>query len=101
MLGRTLKVHRNTLSTLSDEFQVERGKFARVPIEIDVRKKLRSNVRVGRRVFGVEYEGPGLICFSCEKYEHKKDDCPIYKEVQEGKEGMKEASNNNGVLEKL
>lgn len=57
MLGRTLKVDVKNMNIVGDITKVERAKFTRACIETDLRKKLRSKVRVGRRIFGVEYEG--------------------------------------------
>ncbi|XP_028085909.1 uncharacterized protein LOC114286879 [Camellia sinensis] len=50
IIGRTIKVDLNTIL-------VKRGKFARLCVEIDLRKPLRSRVLIGSRWQRVEYEG--------------------------------------------
>lgn len=75
VIGKTLKIDVNTLNTNNGLARVERGRFARICVEIDLRKKLRSKVRCGRRIYGVEYEGLGMICFGCGRYGHRKEAC--------------------------
>ncbi|KAE8684360.1 hypothetical protein F3Y22_tig00111132pilonHSYRG00122 [Hibiscus syriacus] len=54
-----------------------RGRFARICVEIDLRKPLLSNVRLGKFTFNIEYEGLHMICFKCGMVGHKEDQCPI------------------------
>ncbi|KAF7844567.1 ribonuclease H [Senna tora] len=59
-------VDTNTLSLGQDEYGVERGRFARICVEIDLRLKLLSRVKVGRRTYSIEYEvgflfGPWML----------------------------------------
>ncbi|KAF7802078.1 Retrovirus-related Pol polyprotein LINE-1 [Senna tora] len=63
-------------------WRVERAKFVGVCAEIDIRMRLIAKVRVGRRIFGVEYEGMNMICFDCGRYGHKREDCPLLKEKE-------------------
>jgi len=56
---------------------VDRGRYARICVEVDLSRKLRSRVVLRRRAFRVEYEGLGLICFKCGRYGHKTDVCPV------------------------
>lgn len=78
LIGRTLKVDLNTLAHCNNQRNmVERGKFARVSVEIDLNKKLQSRFVVRSRVFTVEYEGLDTICFRCGKYGHGQEICPL------------------------
>ncbi|XP_055960811.1 uncharacterized protein LOC130015168 [Mercurialis annua] len=55
---------------------VERGKFARIAVELDLRKALVSQFVLDGKVQRVEYECLPRICFSCGKFGHTKDNCP-------------------------
>lgn len=73
-LGNMLKVDK--LTSLH-----ERGNFARICVEFDLGQPLDSHIYVrGRKLF-LEYEGLHSICFRCEKYGHKKDNCREMLEV--------------------
>ncbi|GLT47075.1 hypothetical protein SLA2020_207950 [Shorea laevis] len=72
-LGNPIKVDRVTL-------MATRGKFARVCVEIDLRKKLPSSIDLDleewpQSLVLVEYEGLHKICFHCGEYGHKEDSC--------------------------
>ncbi|XP_028775904.1 uncharacterized protein LOC114732736 [Neltuma alba] len=83
MIGRALKVDLNTLAHYqSSSNMVERGKFARVSVEIDLNKKLQSKFVIRRTVYTVEYEGLDIICFKCGKYGHTQEDCPLNAELE-------------------
>ncbi|MED6201368.1 hypothetical protein PIB30_094244 [Stylosanthes scabra] len=52
-----------------------KGRYARICVEIDLSKQLVPKISVlGSELF-LEYEGLHQICFSCEKYGHKADNC--------------------------
>ncbi|KAH7546879.1 hypothetical protein FEM48_Zijuj01G0247700 [Ziziphus jujuba var. spinosa] len=55
-LGRTLKIDRNTE-------MANRGRFARICVELDISKPLVRKLIVGSRIQHVEYEGVGTIFF--------------------------------------
>ncbi|XP_061356962.1 uncharacterized protein LOC133301348 [Gastrolobium bilobum] len=76
--GRTLKVDRNSLrkSDLGEDLITERARFARICVEVDLRKSFLSKFVVGSKVYPVGYEGLHLICFKCGMYGHRKDQCP-------------------------
>lgn len=76
-IGRTLRVDMNTLSDSHMEGpRVERGKYARICVELDLQKKLISRVIAANSVYNVVYEGLNVICFSCGRYGHRREYCP-------------------------
>jgi hypothetical protein len=89
-IGRTVKIDANTLKSkknIESKWHVpERGKFARICVEIDLRKILRSKFILNKRTYTVEYEGLNLVCFSCGRYGHRKEQCPEEQEKDNGKE---------------
>ncbi|XP_028754830.1 uncharacterized protein LOC114714268 [Neltuma alba] len=75
-VGKTLKVDLKTLTENSTRFSnVERGRFARVCVELDLQKKLVPRVIAANSIYNVEYEGLYLICFACGRYGHRKETC--------------------------
>ncbi|GMP90397.1 hypothetical protein CsSME_00041550 [Camellia sinensis var. sinensis] len=77
-LGKPLKIDINTAMTA-------RGKYARVCIEIDLRKPLISHITIGRYHYIVEYEHLHLLCFSCGCVRHRKEKCFEFPMMQPGK----------------
>ncbi|KAJ1380290.1 Zinc finger, CCHC-type [Sesbania bispinosa] len=78
-LGKTVRVDSNTLKPKNgvwDETVTERGKFARLSIEVDLKQPLISSFELLGRSYTVEYEGLHLICFNCGMFGHRKDECP-------------------------
>ncbi|KAF7823170.1 uncharacterized protein G2W53_021314 [Senna tora] len=65
----------------SEENDGTRGKFARIYVEINLKKQLVPQVEVRGRSYAVEYEGLHLICFHCGRYGHSKDLCLLKKEA--------------------
>ncbi|RYR27977.1 hypothetical protein Ahy_B01g052053 [Arachis hypogaea] len=66
-----------------------RGKFARICVEIDLRRKLVPSFTALGKDFKLEYEGLHQICFSCGRYGHKMDGC-----VELAKETKQDAENH-------
>lgn len=52
-----------------------RGRFARICVEIDLRRKLVPKFKVLSYEYALEYEGLHLICFNCGKYGHRSEQC--------------------------
>lgn len=75
-IGRTVKVDMTTTD-------VTRGCFARVCIELDLRKSLIPTVMIIGRVIHVEYEGLPKICFSCGLYGYGTTTCLKLSTMQE------------------
>ncbi|KAK4283808.1 hypothetical protein QN277_000720 [Acacia crassicarpa] len=75
------------MNTLSDhttmDAKVERARYARICVELDLQKSLVPRVVAAGEVFNVEYEGLKLICFECGKYGHRKEVCPWKKNAQQ------------------
>lgn len=44
---------------------VERGKFIRLSVEVDLTKPLLSKFRLNGRIWKIQYEGLRMICFKC------------------------------------
>ncbi|KAJ7947238.1 reverse transcriptase [Quillaja saponaria] len=61
--------------------------FARICVEIDLSKPLKSKYRLSKQIRRFEYEGLHLVCFKCGTYGHVTKLCPQGKknsqEVQE------------------
>lgn len=63
-----MKVDRNTLN-------VERGRFARICVEIDLTQPVIGKVWVNGHWYKVQYEGLHIICSSCGCYGHYTRNC--------------------------
>lgn len=68
LLGTMLKIDYVTSTQ-------ERGKYARICVELDLEKPLESEVIAQVQVVQLEYKSLHLICFSCGKYGHKANNC--------------------------
>ncbi|KAK7244992.1 hypothetical protein RIF29_39821 [Crotalaria pallida] len=54
-----------------------KGKFARICVEIDLRKSLIPKINVMGLEIHLEYEGLHQICFGCGMYGHKLEQCGV------------------------
>ncbi|CAI9100407.1 OLC1v1037404C1 [Oldenlandia corymbosa var. corymbosa] len=68
-LGSYLKADNNPLLA-------ERGRYARIVVELDLTKPLVGKVKVDHRIFTVEYEDLRRTFFKCGKYGHTIEECP-------------------------
>ncbi|GMY19594.1 hypothetical protein FCV25MIE_14833 [Fagus crenata] len=68
-LGHLLKVDARTMDN-------ERGRFARLCVQIDLEQPLTSKVRIGDMIQKIQYEGISTICFECGRVGHRIDSCP-------------------------
>ncbi|XP_061348788.1 uncharacterized protein LOC133294125 [Gastrolobium bilobum] len=77
LFGRTLIVDKNFLrrTELGDDVITERAKFARICVEVDLRRSFLSKFKIREKVYQVGYEGLHLIFFRCGIYGHRKDQC--------------------------
>lgn len=67
-VGTPLKLDKTTVC-------VERGRFARATVEIDLSKPLVSKVLVRKRVQVIEFEGLHVFCFTCGQVGHRSEHC--------------------------
>jgi hypothetical protein len=68
-VGKTVKVDKNTLTR-------ERGKYARLCVQVNLTKPLLAAFTIKGRKYNVEYEGLHMLCLTCGKFGHYKDGCP-------------------------
>ncbi|XP_058733532.1 uncharacterized protein LOC131605159 [Vicia villosa] len=66
-IGTTVKVDRNTL-------KIERGKYARLCMQVDLTKPLLAMFSIKGRHYKIENEGLHLLCLRCGRFGHVKDE---------------------------
>ncbi|PNX86740.1 zinc ion binding nucleic acid binding protein [Trifolium pratense] len=69
-VGKTVKVDKNTLTQ-------ERGKYARLCVQVNLTKPLLAMFTIKGRKYNIEYEGLHMLCTTCGRFGHYKDGCPI------------------------
>ncbi|CAN1184329.1 hypothetical protein LINPERHAP2_LOCUS36912, partial [Linum perenne] len=69
LVGKTVKIDSTTQT-------VERGKFARIAVEIDLDKPLPPVVLLDGAIQQVEYENLPQLCFDCGLVGHERLSCP-------------------------
>ncbi|KAG6793276.1 hypothetical protein POTOM_002474 [Populus tomentosa] len=75
-LGTPFKVDMNTLN-------VERGRFARICVEIELDQPAVGSLEITLVSYKVEYEGLHIICSKCGCYGHLCKDCPAKDSTQD------------------
>ncbi|KAJ1389495.1 hypothetical protein SESBI_38230 [Sesbania bispinosa] len=84
VVGHTIKIDPNTLGQHEDDLGTsmvtEKARFARICVEVDLRKVLIARFKLHGRVYHVKYEGLHLICFKCGCFGHCKELCPLLEE---------------------
>ncbi|CAL2278991.1 unnamed protein product [Prunus armeniaca] len=70
LLGKLLKI--DSLTTAQN-----RGKFARLCVELDLTKPLDAFVQINQNWYNIEYEGLPDICYLCGRYGHKQEKCDL------------------------
>ncbi|CAL9006204.1 unnamed protein product, partial [Prunus brigantina] len=70
LLGKLLKIDSLTTSQ-------NRGKFARLCVELDLTKPLDAFVQINQNWYNIEYEGLPDICYLCGMYGHKREHCSL------------------------
>ncbi|CAL2260059.1 unnamed protein product [Prunus armeniaca] len=68
LLGKLLKIDAHTTSQ-------NRGKFAKLCVELDLTKPLEAFVQINQIWYNIEYEGLLEICYNCGLYGHKRENC--------------------------
>ncbi|KAL0012016.1 hypothetical protein SO802_007124 [Lithocarpus litseifolius] len=75
-----LKKIRSTIGLVlrigSHSINGERGRFARLCIQINIDKPLIKCVKIGKMAQTVQYEGLNSLCFACGRIGHKKEGRP-------------------------
>ncbi|KAI9084222.1 hypothetical protein K1719_033893 [Acacia pycnantha] len=86
MIGKMIKVDRSTSV-------YDKGGFARICVELDLKKPLVPTYMVFGEERQIIYEGLHHVCFACGKYGHQKTGCPLQQDqastqapVQESKD---------------
>ncbi|CAI0382193.1 unnamed protein product [Linum tenue] len=69
LIGRTIKIDYHTE-------HLERGKFARIAIELDMTKPLPTRIWLDNFWQAVLYENLPTICYHCGRIGHQEDNCP-------------------------
>lgn len=62
-IGRTVRVDKNTSKQ-------ERGKYARMSVEVDLTQPLLAMFEVHDHMYPVEYEGLHFLCLTCGRFGH-------------------------------
>ncbi|KAI9072555.1 hypothetical protein K1719_045486 [Acacia pycnantha] len=70
MIGKMIKVDRSTSV-------YDKGGFARICVEIDLKKPLIPTYLVFGEERPIIYEGLHQVCLMCGKYGHQKEGCPL------------------------
>ncbi|CAL1358517.1 unnamed protein product [Linum trigynum] len=70
LIGRTVKLDYHTE-------MLERGKFARIAVELDMTKPLPTRIRLDGFWQQVLYENLPQICFDCGRIGHTEETCPM------------------------
>lgn len=71
------------------------GKFARMCVELDLKKPLFSHIFIRGHMLFLEYEGCHSICFGCGKYDHKKELCrELLEVVSKPQQGTRDMEND-------
>lgn len=68
-LGKAVRADQCTVDS-------SRGRYARVCVEVDLKKPLVPQFLLNDDIQRVEYEGLHLICFECGEYGHRMELCP-------------------------
>jgi NMD protein affecting ribosome stability and mRNA decay len=68
-IGSTVKVDKNTVMQ-------EKGKYARLCVEVDLTKPLLAMFMIKERKYNVEYEGLHILCKTCGRFGHYSEGCP-------------------------
>lgn len=75
-LGKMIKIDEHSMRSSVNE-ATGRGSFARLCVEVDLRKSLVAKFEFHDLVYKVEYEGLNQICFHCGRFGHRLDSCPL------------------------
>ncbi|MBA0712682.1 hypothetical protein Golax_011764 [Gossypium laxum] len=91
MVGKVAKLDFNTDSKA-------RGRYASMAIYINLEKPLISMVLINGKDQRIQYESLPVVCFSCGRYGHIKENCGQAKEILENS-ARKNTTPENGIPE--
>ncbi|ONK68087.1 uncharacterized protein A4U43_C05F7290 [Asparagus officinalis] len=89
-MGRPIKVDKKTL-------HANRGRYARVCVEMDLTKPLKGSVFINGNRYLVEDENLHSICFHCGRYGHFQPNCPTLPSNIEKKQKEAEACKDQRI----
>ncbi|XP_028779657.1 uncharacterized protein LOC114736045 [Neltuma alba] len=89
-IGRTVKVDMTTSLQ-------SRGGYARVGVQVDLRKPLLPLYIIGNKERPITYEGLHLLCFCCGMYGHTERECKERKGAEDGGCGKEKGA--DGIVE--
>ncbi|ONI13814.1 hypothetical protein PRUPE_4G246900 [Prunus persica] len=76
-----------------------RGKFARLCVELDLSRPLEAFVQINNVWYNVEYEGFPDICYMCGRYGHKREHCDVPDAATVEKTGDGSTLGDDGLVE--
>ncbi|KAI9106770.1 hypothetical protein K1719_022298 [Acacia pycnantha] len=87
MIGKMIKVDRSTSI-------YDKGGFARICVEIDLKQPLLPTYMLFGEERSIIYEGLHHVCFTCGKYGHQKNECPLTKATEKSQDPEPESAEN-------
>ncbi|KAG8368960.1 hypothetical protein BUALT_Bualt15G0100600 [Buddleja alternifolia] len=89
-IGILIKVDHNSFSAL-------REKYARVCVQVDLDKPLKSLVGINGKKYNIEYENLPIICFECGRFGHRSPTCPTRSQEKSQRKGKEPAAVDGDV----
>jgi len=87
-IGKTIRIDRNTIRR-------DRGKYARLCVEVDLSNPLLALFELEDRLYKVEYEGLHMLCLTCGRYGHDMASCKDTEATIAKKRWINQVSNEN------
>ncbi|CAL2260727.1 unnamed protein product [Prunus armeniaca] len=85
LLGKLLKI--DALTTAQNK-----GKFARLCVELDLTKPLEAFIQINQVWYNIEYEGLPDICYLCGHYGHKREHCTLKEKFASNRPGAESSA---------
>ncbi|XP_057432779.1 uncharacterized protein LOC130725578 [Lotus japonicus] len=94
VIGTPIRVDINTL-------RGERGRFARICVELDLSKPVYGKIMIEDYWYNIEYEGLHIICTKCGCYGHRSRECttPPQSKVKEKEQAEPQMKENEMSVE--
>lgn len=84
-IGPILRIDSHTING-------ERGRFARLCIQVNINKPLIKCIKIGKMTQALQYEGFHSLCFACGHIGHRKEGCPMV--IRKSKPSPEQLENN-------